>query len=227
MKTILSVSSVSETAKCIFLLCFLCIADFSLAQDTSHDNGDELIVRVGIQQANLRFENSTGVHVTASYFPFEGMVSANAMFARTNAYWTYNPCTVIGVTGNMLFKNDVMRLIFTMLSLESMGVNLPLTDNIEVQPYWSLLRVSKYKEQHNNRVTGAFGLTASYYFKNILLTGFGEYNFGYGNGDWWAENITNLFKGEDNQSYDTQYKRVRTPYKGWVFGLTVGYRIRL
>ena len=95
----------------------------------------------------------------------------------------------------------------------------------ELQPYWSLLRLSKWQKE-KILITGAFGLAATVYIKKFSITAYGEYSYGYGNSDWWGETLSNVFTDAEDTYYN-RYEKPCTPFKGWIYGVTLGFSFNL
>jgi len=111
------------------------------------------------------------------------------------------------------------------MSMESMSLNFALCRDFEFTPYWSLLRLSSW-EKGATYITGGAGLRANFYFgpqKRWSLRARGEYSFGYGNMNWYGERIYKLFN-KDEEGYVTKYEKPCTPFRGWTYGLSIGYR---
>ena len=107
----------------------------------------------------------------------------------------------------------------------SMGLYIPIGKNFELQPYWSLLRLSKWQKE-KILITGAFGLAATVYIKKFSITAYGEYSYGYGNSDWWGETLSNVFTDAEDTYYN-RYEKPCTPFKGWIYGVTLGFSFNL
>ena len=75
-------------------------------------------------------------------------------------------------------------------------------------------------------ITGAFGLAATVYIKKFSITAYGEYSYGYGNSDWWGETLSNVFTDAEDTYYN-RYEKPCTPFKGWIYGVTLGFSFNL
>lgn len=213
-----------------YVLLLLCLSQVIVAQGAYHEDG-EFIIRAGVINSDFRYGNNVGLTLNATYFPYEVSncgFAWNAGFTKTKDYWSLNP---IGATSTLLniFCRSMMdglepwmQSVFWVMSAESMGVYIPIGERFEIQPYWSLLRLSKYKKD-NVLLTGAFGLSASVYFDRFSVTGFGEYSFGYGSSNWYGQWFHNIFVDDEEGSYEEKYEKPCTPFKGWNYGITLGY----
>lgn len=218
------------------LLRYLCLvlligmSHIMVAQGAYHSE-NEFIIRAGILKSDLRYGDNFGLSITGTYFPTDINscgIGWNIGFTKTKDYWSMNPLGATSTLLNVFCESvmggldDWMQKVFWVMSAESMGVYIPLGEQFEIQPYWSLLRLSKYKKE-NVLLTGAFGLTASVYFERFSITGFGEYSFGYGNSNWYGERFHNVFVDDDEGVYNEKYDKPCTPFKGWNYGITFGY----
>ncbi len=118
-----------------------------------------------------------------------------------------------------------IRTVLFCMAAESMGLYIPIGENFELQPYWSLLRLSKWQKE-KILITGAFGLAATVYIKKFSITAYGEYSYGYGNSDWWGETLSNVFTDAEDTYYN-RYEKPCTPFKGWIYGVTLGFSFNL
>lgn len=236
--------------KCLLLLNFA-ITTFNVVIAQSHDYYDrytyrsvkgayhddlEFIVHGGVLFSNLRYGSATAIDLGIDYTPYE---SGDNMFSysfvtdylKSKDYWSINPLGSSSIILNVFCKNviddnETAKFMLMIMAAESMSLNFALTEHLEVSPYWNLLRLSSW--QHGaTYVTGAFGARANYYFGtddkwSIRLRG--SYSWGYGNFDWYGEQLYNWF-GNDGTSHYEDYKKPCTPFRGWNFGISLGYRL--
>lgn len=215
------------------LLLSLIIPVLCSGQGAYHDY-NEVIVRAGLINSNLRYGDNIGGTINMSYIPLDISVCGigwNANFIKTKDFYSISPlgtgATLLAVFCNAIFSNaeDLIWKTLCLMSVESMGVYIPIGEYFELQPYWNLLRLSKWREE-KIIVTGAFGLAATTYINRFSITLFGEYSYGYGNSNWWGEVLSNALTDSDNTYYN-KYKKPRTPFKGWIYGLTLGFSFNI
>ena len=196
----------------------------------AYHEANEFILRAGIMNSNLRYNDNVGFTTNLTYIPSDINhcgIGWNAGFTVTKDFYSLNPLgacsTLLNIFGRSLMGglDGWIQGVFYAMSAESMGVYIPIGEHFELQPYWSLLRLSKWKKE-KVIITGAFGLSASVYMNRFSITGYGEYSFGYGNVDWWGARFNNIFT-EEEDTYYTNYEKPCTPFKGWIYGLTLGY----
>lgn len=53
-----------------------------------------------------------------------------------------------------------------------------------------------------------------------------KYSYGYGNSDWWGETLSNVFTDAEDTYYN-RYEKPCTPFKGWIYGVTLGFSFNL
>ena len=63
-------------------------------------------------------------------------------------------------------------------------------------------------------------------FRKFSITAYGEYSYGYGNSDWWGETLSNVFTDAEDTYYN-RYEKPCTPFKGWIYGVTLGFSFNL
>lgn len=63
-------------------------------------------------------------------------------------------------------------------------------------------------------------------YKKFSITAYGEYSYGYGNSDWWGETLSNVFTDAEDTYYN-RYEKPCTPFKGWIYGVTLGFSFNL
>ena len=221
--------------KKIKILLLVVVFPFVCMGEGAYHEYNEVIVRAGVMNSDLRYGENLGGTINISYIPFEINscgIGWNANFTKTKDYYSFSPigagATLIAVmSGSMSVDSDnwVWKALCCMAA-ESMGVYIPIGPHFELQPYWNLLRLSKWQEE-KIIVTGAFGLAATVYMKRFSITAYGEYSYGYGNPDWWTETLANVFLEDEEDTYYTRYEKPRTPFKGWVYGLTLGFSFNL
>lgn len=220
----------------VILLVFwttICVQSF--CQGAYHKD-TEFTFRAGLEQANLRYEDLSTLDVGIDYTPWESddvfSYSFAMNFEKSKDHWSVNP---IGATSillsvfckNIVNKDDTMKRILAYSAFESMKLNFALGQQFEVGPNWSLLRLSKWKKGATY-VTGQAGIHASFYFgpkKRWSLRAKGEYSWGYGNADWWGNLLYNFFDREHEPSYQSDYEKPHTPFKGWIYGVSIGYSL--
>lgn len=207
------------------------------AQYGAYHKDVEFITHLGIAQSDLRYGDNTAAEFGIDFTPFNSpndmfSISFFANYRQSKDYWSFNPLggtsmVLVMFCSGLLDKSDeVVKKIAYCTMFESMGLNFALSRHFELSPYWSLLRLSRW---HNGAtyVTGATGLRANWYFGRKLrwsLRGSCEYSWGYGNSDWWAERIKNIFDDKEEATSYTRRHKPRTPFKGVVYGLSLGYR---
>ena len=200
----------------------------------AHHEDNEFIIRAGFTGSHLRYKDNIGGTVNVSYIPFEINscgIGWNANFTKTKDYYSISPLgatatllTFLGYTVSSEMDSWIRTVLFCMAA-ESMGLYIPIGKNFELQPYWSLLRLSKWQKE-KILITGAFGLAATVYIKKFSITAYGEYSYGYGNSDWWGETLSNVFTDAEDTYYN-RYEKPCTPFKGWIYGVTLGFSFNL
>ena len=202
----------------------------------AYHNDMEFIVHGGFMSSDLRYSGATAIDLGIDYTPYE---SDNELFTysfvtdylKSKDYWSINPLGAASIVLNVFCKNiiknnETAKLMLIIMAAESMSLNFALTEHFELSPYWNLLRLSNW--QHGaTYVTGALGARANYYFGkddrwSVRLRG--SYSWGYGNFNWYGEQIYNWF-GNDGTSHYEEYEKPCTPFKGWNLGLSIGYRL--
>ena len=161
----------------------------------AYHEDNEFIIRAGFTGSHLRYKDNIGGTVNVSYIPFEINscgIGWNANFTKTKDYYSISPLgatatllTFLGYTVSSEMDSWIRTVLFCMAA-ESMGLYIPIGKNFELQPYWSLLRLSKWQKE-KILITGAFGL-ATYY---------------------------------------NRYEKPCTPFKGWIYGVTLGFSFNL
>lgn len=196
-----------------------------------HDDESEFILHTGFMQSKLRYADEKIFNFGIDYTPFSEEIFSiciNTDFWKNENYWMVNP---IGATAVLLYFGasnivrsdpEVLRAI-CYAGVESMSLNFAPCKWFEIGGYWSLLRLSKWREE-NVRVTGAVGMRSNFYFGpsgRFSLRFMGEYSWGYGNGDFWLEILYTLIS-EEPYEHIFDYSKPETPFKGWRFGVGVG-----
>lgn len=208
---------------------------YKKSKGARHDDM-EFIIHAGATYSDLRYGTSVAANLGIDYTPYEADGSFSYSF-NTNAayckdYWSVSPLGASAIVLSLFCKNIVEDdpTVHTMLMImagESMSLNFALNDHIEVAPCWNLLRLSSW-QKGATYVTGTAGLKLNVYFgpeDRWSLRAHGEYSWGYGNGDWWGEKIYNIFGDSGESTYYEEYKKPKTPFKGWQCGLSLGYRL--
>lgn len=200
----------------------------------AYHNYNEVIIKSGIINTNLRYGDNLGGTINISYMPFDINtcgIGWNANFTKTKDFYSFSPlgasATLLAVFCNAIFSNseDIIWKTLCLMSVESMGIYIPIGEYFELQPYWNLLRLSKWKD-NKMIVTGAFGLASTTYIKRLSISVFGEYSYGYGNPNWWGEVLSNALTDAEDTYYN-RYKKPKTPFKGWIYGITLGFSFTL
>ena len=132
----------------------------------AYHEDNEFIIRAGFTGSHLRYTDNIGGTVNVSYIPFEINscgIGWNANFTKTKDYYSISPLgatatllTFLGYTVSSEMDSWIRTVLFCMAA-ESMGLYIPIGKNFELQPYWSLLRLSKWQKE-KILITGAFGL---------------------------------------------------------------------
>lgn len=207
-----------------------------LEVDGAEHQETEFIIHAGVSQSSFRYDHSTAVNVGIDYTPYEadGVFSYSFItnFAYADNYWSINPLGASAIAMTMFCKNIIednptAETILMIMAGESMSVNFKSANHFEVSPYWNLLRLSNWNKGATY-VTGSLGLRANYYFGSQdrwSIRVRGEYSWGYGNADWWGEKIYNIFGDSGEWTNYEKYNKPHTPFKGWSYGLSIGYRL--
>jgi len=203
----------------------------------AYHNDLEFILHGGMLQSDLRYGNSIALDLGIDYTPYESgddMFSYSFItnFAKSKDYWSINPlgASSIALTlfcKNIIDDNETAKTMLMIMAGESMSLNFAPTEHFEVAPYWNLLRVSHW-QGGSTYITGSVGVRANYYFgpeDRWSIRARGEYSWGYGNPDFYMEWIYNIFgdSGEWTEYY--KYNKPHTPFKGWSYGISIGYRL--
>ena len=185
----------------------------------AYHEDNEFIIRAGFTGSHLRYKDNIGGTVNVSYIPFEINscgIGWNANFTKTKDYYSISPLgatatllTFLGYTVSSEMDSWIRTVLFCMAA-ESMGLYIPIGENFELQPYWSLLRLSKWQKE-KILITGAFGLAATVYIKKFSITAYGEYSYGYGNSDWWGETLSNVFTDAEDTYYNLSLIHISEP----------------
>lgn len=197
----------------------------------------EFVVHGGVVSSDLRYGSSTAFSLGVDYTPYESdddMFSYSFItnFAKSKEYWSVNPlgATAIVMTlfcKNVIDDNETAKTILMIMAGESMSLNFALTRHIEVAPYWNLLRLSSW-EKGATYLTGEVGGRANFYFgaeDRWSIRAKAGYSWGYGNSDYYSEMLYNIFGDSEEWTNYYKYNKPRTPFKGWNFGISVGYRL--
>lgn len=202
----------------------------------AYHNDLEFIIHGGVLQSDLRYGESTAFNLGMDYTPYESgdnMFSYSFItnFAKSKDYWSVNPlgASAIALTlfcKNIINDNETAKTILMIMAGESMSLNFALTEHFEVAPYWNLLRVSHW-QGGSTYITGSVGVRANYYFgpeDRWSIRARGEYSWGYGNPDFYMEWIYNIFGDSEKWTDYYKYNKPHTPFKGWNYGISIGYR---
>ena len=203
----------------------------------AYHNDLEFIVHGGIISSDLRYGSSTAFSLGADYTPYESdddlfTYSFITNFAKSKEYWSVNPLGASAIImtlfcKNVIEDNETAKTMLMIMAGESMSLNFALTKHLEVAPYWNLLRLSSW-EKGATYLTGEFGGRINYYFgpkDRWSLRAKGCYSWGYGNSDFYSEMLYNIFGDSEEWTNYYKYHKPRTPFKGWNFGISVGYRL--
>lgn len=122
----------------------------------AYHEDNEFIIRAGFTGSHLRYKDNIGGTVNVSYIPFEINscgIGWNANFTKTKDYYSISPLgatatllTFLGYTVSSEMDSWIRTVLFCMAA-ESMGLYIPIGENFELQPYWSLLRLSKWQKE--------------------------------------------------------------------------------
>ena len=203
----------------------------------SYHNDLEFIIHCGVQFSNLRYGSSTAFNIGVDYTPYESeddMFSYSFItnFAKSKDYWSVNPLGASAIVLTLFCKNiiddyDTAKTILMIMAGESMSLNFALTKHVEIAPYWNLLRLSRWRHK-STYMTGEIGGRANYYFgsnNRWSLRAKANYSWGYGNADFYAEMLYNIFGDSGEWTNYYKYNKPHTPFKGWNLGISLGYRL--
>lgn len=197
----------------------------------------EFIVHGGALFSDLRHGNATAFNLGIDYTPYESednsfSYSFITNFAKSKDYWSVNPLGASAIVLTLFCKNivdddETAKTILMIMAGESMSLNFALTEHLEVAPYWNLLRLSSW--QHGaTYLTGEIGGRINCYFgpdDRWSLRAKANYSWGYGNADFYSELIYNIFGDSGEWTDYYKYNKPHTPFKGWNFGISLGYRL--
>lgn len=123
----------------------------------AYHEDNEFIIRAGFTGSHLRYKDNIGGTVNVSYIPFEINscgIGWNANFTKTKDYYSISPLgatatllTFLGYTVSSEMDSWIRTVLFCMAA-ESMGLYIPIGENFELQPYWSLLRLSNGRKKN-------------------------------------------------------------------------------
>lgn len=196
----------------------------------------EFILHAGAIQSTLRYGHATAVEVGIDYTPYEAdgcfSYSFITSFNYSKDYWTVNPLGAGAIVLSLFCKNiidndETVKTILMIMSGESMSLNFAMGNHFEVAPYWSLLRLSSW-QKGATYLTGEFGGRVNFFFDSdnrLSLRAKANYSWGYGNGDFYSELIYNIFGDSEEWTDYYKYNKPKTPFKGWNFGISLGYRL--
>ncbi len=204
----------------------------------AYHNDLEFILHGGVLQSDLRYGNSTAFDLGIDYTPYESgddmfSYSFITVFAKSRDYWSINPLGASAIVltlfcKNVIDDNETAKTVLMIMAGESMSLNFALTEHIEVAPYWNLLRLSHW-QGGSTYLTGSVGIRANFYFgpeDRWSVRARGDYSWGYGNPDFYKEWIYNIFGDSDEWTNYYEYHKPHTPFKGWNYGISIGYSYR-
>lgn len=221
--------------KSFIIICSFYALSISLYGQGAYHKDTEFIIRAGAKQTDLRFADVTALDVGVDYTPWEAngcfTYSFTTDFNMSKDHWSFNPIGATSILLSLFCKNivdddETLKNIIAFSAFESMKLNFAIGECFELGPNWSLLRISKW-EHGATYITGEAGAHANFYFgpkKHWSLRAKGGYSWGYGNADWWGEKLFNWLKEDEENTYYEHYKKPHTPFKGWVYGISLGYR---
>lgn len=203
----------------------------------AYHNDLEFIIHGGSVFSNLRYGSSTSFDLGMDYTPYEASdqlfsYSFITDFSISKDYWSINPLGATSIVlilfcKNVIDDNETVHTILKIMAGESMSLNFALTKHFEIAPYWNLLRLSNW-QKGATYLTGEVGGRLNYYFGSEdrwSLRAKACYSWGYGNADYYSEKLYNIF-GDSGESTDYyKYQKPFTPFKGWNFGISLGYRL--
>lgn len=197
----------------------------------------EFVAHGGVLFSDLRYGNATAFDLGIDYTPYESennsfSYSFITNFTKSKDYWSVNPLGASAIVLTLFCKNiidddETVKTILMIMAGESMSLNFALTEHFEVAPYWNLMRLSSW-QKGATYLTGELGCRANYYFgadDRWSLRAKACYSWGYGNADFYSELLYNLFGDSEEWTDYYKYNKPHTPFKGWNFGISLGYRL--
>lgn len=150
-------------------------------------------------------------------FSYQTKFEYTTVFEYGKNYLSFEPFSVIGVLGMLLFNGQNQNLMLTACILGTSSAKIPiqiLNGRIELTPRWNLLKLTKL---YKNRLylNGSVGVEIKIYVSDgLYISPVYEYGFGY-------KHISNAMSNYSFHNGNADHSK--TPYRGHSVGLFIGY----